>query len=127
MTDPRAPEAAARQLGDNKPRLDQLCHGQAGQRSAEERDAERAVHLPGAKLKLSHGSYGFSVSETVRKESVFESSAKLFTLKLEISGTVKSPTTIAGTVSVRGGPCALKRAIAYTAKLDNKASVAPGD
>lgn len=83
--------------------------------------------FPGANLKLSHGRYGFSVSRTVAREFVFGSTAKPFRLKVKITGTVVSPTAIAGKLTVEGGPCTVKGPIAYTAKLDSKAPVAPGD
>jgi hypothetical protein len=83
--------------------------------------------FPGATLKLSHEKYRFSVSKTMKKEFVTGSPAKPFKLTLKVTGAVTSSTTITGTVSLRGGRCTSKRPIPYTAKLDNKIPVSPGD
>ncbi len=83
--------------------------------------------FPGATLKLSHDKYRFSVSKTVKKVYVTGSPAKPFKMTLKVTGAVTSSTTITGTVSLRGGRCTSKRPIPYTAKLDNKIPVAPGD
>jgi hypothetical protein len=82
--------------------------------------------LPGATFKLSHGKYGFSASRTIGKQTLLGSNAKAFKLELKFTGTVTSPTAITGKLTVRGGPCTRHRPIAYTAKLNNKILVAPG-
>ena len=84
--------------------------------------------FPGATLKLSHGKYGFSKSVTMPKTVPLgsSSSSKPFTLKVKIKGTVTSPTAITGTVKPKGGPCTSKKPLKFTAKLDPKIPVAPG-
>jgi hypothetical protein len=83
--------------------------------------------FPGAKLKLSHGTYGFSKSITEREAVPLGSEGvKPFTLKVKIAATVTGPTAIAGTVKASGGPCKSKKPIAFKAKLDPKLPVAPG-
>ena len=90
-------------------------------------DLEFVCEEAGATLKLSHDKYRFSVSKTVKKGYVTGSPAKPFKLTLKVTGAVTSSTTITGTVSLRGGRCTSKRPIPYTAKLDNKIPVSPGD
>jgi hypothetical protein len=81
--------------------------------------------FPATELKLSGGRYGFSKTITEPGASVLGSSAKPFTLKVKVSGTVLSPTRIGGTVTASGGPCKTKKPLKYTAKLDPKLPVAP--
>lgn len=81
--------------------------------------------FPGAKLKLTHGKYGFSKA-TKSETSALGSSAKPFKLTVTIAGVVASPTSIKGTVKVKGGPCTSKKPLKFNAKLDNKIPVAPG-
>lgn len=83
--------------------------------------------FPGAKLKLTHGKYAFSKTAKVPNTAPFGSSGvKPFTLKVKITGTVLSPTKITGTVTAKGGPCATKKPLRYTAKANPKLPVAPG-
>ncbi len=82
--------------------------------------------FPGARLKLSHGEYGFSKSFKTPETSVLGSTAKPFTLKVKIKAVVASPNAIKGTVKPRGGPCTSKKPLKFTAKLDPKLPVAPG-
>ncbi len=82
--------------------------------------------FPGATLKLSHGKYGFSKSVKIPRTVPLGSSAKPFTLKVKIKGSVVSPTAITGTVKAKGGPCTSKKPLKFTAKLDPKIPVAPG-
>ena len=84
--------------------------------------------FPGATLKLSHGQYGFSKSETQREASPLgaKSPAK-FTLKAKVTGVLVNSTTIEGTAKVSGGPCTVAKPIPYVAKVDRTVPVAPGD
>lgn len=82
--------------------------------------------FPGAELKLVNGKYSFSKTYKTSDASVLGSSAKPFKLKVKIVGTVVSPTSIAGTVKPTGGPCTSKKPLKFTAKLDSKIPVAPG-
>jgi hypothetical protein len=84
-----------------------------------------AFGFPRTPLKLSHGSYGFSTHVTQRRESLVGSTAPSITLKLKITGTVVTPTTIEGTISAKGGKCTIAKPLSYTAKLNPKDSVAP--
>ena len=81
--------------------------------------------FPGATLKLKHGRYGFSVSQKLDRAFVFASTVKPFKLTVKFTGTVTSSKAIAGTLTVHGGPCGVKRPIPYTVKL-SKDPVAPG-
>ncbi|HVC07466.1 MAG TPA: hypothetical protein VND98_07785 [Solirubrobacterales bacterium] len=81
--------------------------------------------FPGAKLKLIGGKYGFS--KTTRSvTSALGSSAKPFKLTVRVAGAIASPTSIEGTVNVKGGPCSSKKPLKFSAKLDKKIPVAPG-
>jgi hypothetical protein len=82
--------------------------------------------FPGATLKLSHGAYGFSKTVVQPDTSTLGGTAKPFKLKVKITGSVLSSTKIVGTVKSTGGPCTTKKALKYTAKLDTKLPVAPG-
>ncbi len=82
--------------------------------------------FPGATLKISHGKYGFSKTSKTQETTALGSSAKPFPLKVKITGTVVSPTSIKGTVKATGGPCTSKKPLKFTAKLDPKIPVAPG-
>lgn len=82
--------------------------------------------FPGATLKLSKGSYGFSKTVKVPDAYALGSSAKPFKLKIKIHGTVVSATSITGTVKAKGGPCTSKKPLKFNAKADSKISVAPG-
>jgi hypothetical protein len=82
--------------------------------------------FPGATLKLSHGSYGFSVKDTEHKTAPVGSSGKFFTLKVTITGKVSSATLITGTVKASGGTCTTKKALKYKAKLNPSLTVGPG-
>ncbi len=81
--------------------------------------------FPGATLKRSHGRYSFSVSRTIHDQTVFESTAKPFTLNVHVTGVVTGAKSITGKMSVSGGPCTIKP-LAYTAKLSSE-KVAPGN
>ncbi len=82
--------------------------------------------FPGARLKLRHGTLGFSVQRIDRHQQVLGSPIKQFKLTIRIAGTVKSATKIAGTVTASGGPCTLKHPLAWTATLNPQDQVAPG-
>lgn len=82
--------------------------------------------FPGATLKLTHGKYGFSKTTKERNTSALGGTGTLFNLKVKIVGTVVSPSSIKGTVKATGGPCTTKKPVAFTAKLDPKIPVAPG-
>lgn len=81
--------------------------------------------FPGATLKLSHGRLSFSASRTIHKQTVFDSSAKGFTLEVRITGKVTGARRITGRITASGGPCTIKP-LSYTAKLSAE-KVAPGD
>jgi hypothetical protein len=85
------------------------------------------IAFPGATLRLSHGSYGFSKSSTVRRQVITGSPTKPFELKLKFTGSVVGATKITGTIAAHGGPCSPKGELAYTATLDPKLPVAPGE
>jgi hypothetical protein len=85
-----------------------------------------AFSFPGATLKIKHHRYSFEIKKVVQKEFVFGSPVKPFKLTVTLTGTVTSPTTIAGKVTFKGGPCTVKGAIAYTVKQNNGVTVAPG-
>jgi hypothetical protein len=83
--------------------------------------------FPGAELKLSHGKYAFSkTAKEANTAPLGSAGVKPFTLKVRITGTVLSPTKIAGTVTAKGGPCTTKLPLKYTAKPNPKLPVAPG-
>ena len=82
--------------------------------------------FPHTTLKLTNGKYGFSARVVQPGATVIGSTAKPFTLKMKIAGTVVNPTTITGTLSARGGKCTTKKPLAYVAKLNPKDPVAPG-
>ncbi len=81
--------------------------------------------FPGAELKPVNGAYGFAKTDKEPMTSALGSSAKPFTLKVKITGSVVTPTKIVGTVKASGGPCKTKKPLKYTAKLDPKLPVAP--
>lgn len=81
--------------------------------------------FPGTTLAVKHGAYGFAVSERLPGTTPLGSTAKSFTLRLKITGTVTSASKITGTVTASGGPCKTKKPIPYTAKYDPKLPVAP--
>ncbi len=74
--------------------------------------------FPGAKLKLTNGSYSFSVEWTARRRPVLGSTERPVTLHLSLTGKVQSPSSITGEFSARGGHCTLKKPLRYTASLD---------
>jgi hypothetical protein len=80
--------------------------------------------FPGATLRRSRGSYRFAVAETTHDVTILGSSAKPVTLRVAVTGVVRNSTTIAGTITPRGGPCT-SRPIAYVAKLNPRDRVAP--
>ncbi len=82
--------------------------------------------FPGAKLKLSHGKFGFTKTIKTPDAVPLGSSVKPFTLKVTIAGSVASPTSIKGTLKAKGGPCTTKKPVKFDAKLDEANSVAPG-
>jgi hypothetical protein len=83
------------------------------------------VGFPGATFKLKHGKYGFS--KTIHpKVYIVGSPAGQVRLKVTFTATVTNARKIAGTVKVVGGPCATKTPLKYTAKLNSKNKVAPG-
>ncbi len=61
--------------------------------------------FPGATLRLSHGSYRFSVAGTAHHVTILGSSAEPITLRVAVTGVVRNATTIAGTITPRGGAC----------------------
>ena len=71
--------------------------------------------FPGAKLKLSGGKYGFTVTET-KTNPTFLGSSQKGKLKVTIKGTVGSSTLITGSVSASGDDCTTG-AVSYRAKL----------
>lgn len=81
--------------------------------------------VPGTKLHLKGGAYGFSTVAREANTTPLGSSVKPFTLKVKITGTVKSASEIIGTISASGGPCKTGKPAPYTAKLDPKLPVAP--
>lgn len=80
--------------------------------------------FPGATLRLSHGRYRFSVTATAHHVSILGSAAKPITLRVAVTGVVRNATTIAGTITPRGGPCT-SRPVPYVAKLNPRDRVAP--
>ena len=82
--------------------------------------------FPGARLTLQHGKLGFSVKRVDTQQTVFGSPVKPFKLTIRIAGTVTSATKITGTMTASGGPCTIKRALAWTATLNPQDTVAPG-
>jgi hypothetical protein len=82
--------------------------------------------FPRTTLKPTGGKYGFSARVVQREATVLGSTAKSFTLKVKVAGTVVNPTTIKGTVSAKGGRCTTKKPLPYVAKVNPKVPVAPG-
>jgi len=82
--------------------------------------------FPGATLKLSHGTYGFSATVKAPHTIPLGSTAKPFKLKVKIVGQVASPTSIKGTVKAKGGPCTTKKALKFNATVNSSVPVAPG-
>jgi hypothetical protein len=80
------------------------------------------VPYPAITMKLSHGHYGFS-KKISERTNVLSSSAPASTVKVTFTGSVRSASEIAGTVTITGGVCATKAA--YTARLTAE-KVAPG-
>jgi hypothetical protein len=78
--------------------------------------------FPGATLRLAHGRYRFAVSETAHDVSALGSTAAPFTLRVRITGVVRSATAIAGTITAHGGPCG-GGPYAYVARLNPKLKV----
>ena len=71
--------------------------------------------FPATRLKLSGGKYGFSVSET-KTNLTFLGSSEKGKLKVEIKGTVASPTLITGSLTASGEGCTTG-AVSFRAKL----------
>lgn len=81
--------------------------------------------FPGTTLHPQGGNYAFSVKVREPAKTAVGSGVKPFTLKVQITGMVKSPTEITGTISATGGPCGTKKPIPYTAALNPELPVAP--
>lgn len=82
--------------------------------------------FPATALKLKGGSYGFAAHVTQTEASILGSTAKPFTLKVKIVGTVVNATTIEGTLSAKGGRCTTAKPLAFKLKTNPKVPVAPG-
>lgn len=81
--------------------------------------------FPGATLKMIKGAYGFSKTAK-EKTSALGSTGAEFKLKVKIVGRVTNSSSIKGTVKATGGPCTTKTPVSFTAKLNAKLPVAPG-
>ncbi|MBS1888117.1 MAG: hypothetical protein JSU06_13110 [Actinobacteria bacterium] len=82
--------------------------------------------FPATALTMKGGTYGFTAHLTQRETNILGSTAKAFTLKVKITGTVVGATTIEGTVSAKGGSCTTKTPLAFKLKPNPKVPVAPG-
>jgi hypothetical protein len=81
--------------------------------------------FPGARLKLRHGRYSFSVTAKVAKESLLGSPVAPFKLTVKLTGTVTSTNAIKGRVKVKGGPCTVAKPFGYRAVYDKSEPVSP--
>ncbi|MGA2013934.1 MAG: hypothetical protein ABSH51_25850 [Solirubrobacteraceae bacterium] len=95
---------SARKIESGVPEFSQVAHS-GGYLECPSSSKIAEFPFPGATLKLSSGSYGFSVTER-RTDPTFLGSPRTGTLTLRITGAVTSATQITGAVTVSGDVCA---------------------
>ncbi len=125
-TDGKSIEEGDAALGSQFALSGGVIHCPKAKRAPGSHEAPFAIFgFPRTALKLGKGKYGFSAHVVQHEASLLGGTAKPFTLKVQITGTVVNPTTINGTLSAKGGKCTTKKPLAYVAKVNPKIPVAP--